>query len=262
MMAWRTMEWGAVARGMRPCALTMIGVDDRTAFEQTCTAAGLRTSLLTDAGRTCEMLVAHDGNVGAFEQAWSVGDHDRIGALLGYPPCCRAAFGRWRAEGYEVDPTWALYAGGQDRGELCTVEPLAMTTNVLLRWLHVVSIPHLPCTPNCVASADQAARWEQLGEELGFSDERQWTRDILSFPMEWSALHGIAEVKLPVLKFITRTDATATRFVVQWKGTVVPDEAQRGVRFPFRPNPRQPLTHSASFMRGSAHIAEVGPTRS
>ena len=43
--------------------------------------------------------------------------------------------------------------------------------------------------------------------------------------MSWSALHGIAEVKTPVLKASTRTDATAHEFIVRRHGRRLPAEA-------------------------------------
>lgn len=259
--AWRSMEWRAIARGLRRCALTRVAVDAREEFVQACTALGLQARPVTVAAKTAEMVVARGGDLESFERAWTLRDHDRIGLLLGYPACCRAAFVGWHAAGYEVDPTWALYAGPQHDGEICTVESPAAgadTANIFVRWLDVMAIPHIPCVPGCGASAEEAARWAQLGEELGFSAEQQWTREILSWPAEWSALHGIAEVKLPVLKFMTRTDATAIKYVVQWNGATVPSEAAQGVRFPFRPNPRRPMTRAASFTRGSMHIRRSG----
>ena len=61
-----------------------------------------------------------------------------------------------------------------------------------------------------------------------------WLEEILSWPASWSALHGIAEVKTPVLKASTRTDATAHEFIVRRHGPRLPAEAVAGLGFPFR----------------------------
>ncbi len=75
-------------------------------------------------------------------------------------------------------------------------------------------------------------------------------REILSWPAEWSALHGIAEIKTPVLKVSTRTDATAKKYVVRRQGEKYPAEGARGLGFPYS-QPRQPLvTLSPGFRRG------------
>lgn len=52
--------------------------------------------------------------------------------------------------------------------------------------------------------------------------------------MEWSALHGIAEIRTPIAKAVTRTDATAQKRVVCRRGRGYPAEGARGVVFPFR----------------------------
>jgi hypothetical protein len=66
-----------------------------------------------------------------------------------------------------------------------------------------------------------------------------WLQQILSWPMSWSALHGIAEVKTPVLRYVRDTVATGDRLTVQWLGTVMPQTAARGLTFPFRLRPQR-----------------------
>ena len=75
----------------------------------------------------------------------------------------------------------------------------------------------------------------------------EWIEEILNWPASWSALHGIAQVKTPVLKVSTRTDATAHEFVVRRPGRRMPDEAAAGLVFPFRTPERPGVTHSMAF---------------
>ena len=106
------------------------------------------------------------------------------------------------------------------------------------------AVPHLPCSFACGASVDFANRLMALGRELGHGAEMEWLEEILNWPASWSALHGIAEVKTPVLKASTRTDATAHEFVVHRRGRRVPDEAAAGLGFPFeRPIDRASRIH-------------------
>jgi SAM-dependent methyltransferase len=58
-------------------------------------------------------------------------------------------------------------------------------------------------------------------------------REVLSWPAEWSALHGIAEIRTPVFKLAVDTDATATSCVVRVRGSLWPDGAARGLRYPY-----------------------------
>jgi hypothetical protein len=77
-----------------------------------------------------------------------------------------------------------------------------------------------------------------------------WIEEILNWPASWSALHGIAQVKTPVLKVSTRTDATAHEFIVRRPGRRMPAEAAAGLSFPFRSPERPGVTHSMAFVRG------------
>ena len=43
----------------------------------------------------------------------------------------------------------------------------------------------------------------------------QALREILNFPLEWSSLHGIAEIINPIFKISTRSDATKYRYTIR-----------------------------------------------
>jgi 2-polyprenyl-3-methyl-5-hydroxy-6-metoxy-1,4-benzoquinol methylase len=107
--------------------------------------------------------------------------------------------------------------------------------NILWRWLGVRAVPHLPCRFDCAATIEFAECLLALARNNGYSQEAEWIEEILTWPVEWSALHGIAEIKSPLMKLSTRTDATAGKWVVQWAGTDYPKEGAVGLHFPFRP---------------------------
>jgi hypothetical protein len=77
-----------------------------------------------------------------------------------------------------------------------------------------------------------------------------WMLQILDWPVEWSALHGIAEIKTPILKVSTCTDATPCKYTVRYKGRSTPPEAAQGLRFPFLMSSSPVVTESAGFKRG------------
>jgi hypothetical protein len=91
--------------------------------------------------------------------------------------------------------------------------------------------------------------------------EMEWLEDILSWPAEWSALHGIAELKTPILKMTTRAEATAWKDVVRWNGSRYPDEGARGVNFPYQAPNRCVVSSSRGFERGLRHIEVMLPDR-
>jgi hypothetical protein len=149
------------------------------------------------------------------------GDDNTVGELLGYPSCCRAFFAR----------TWGA-------GALDTTQQMAgdgtgpIQCNILGRWLGVRFVMHLPCSWTCDATVRNAARWLDLWPMVAHA----WATEILSWPAQWSALHGIAEVSFPVCKLSTRT-TPGIKGIVRRPG-IAPAEGATGSQFPFTAPPR------------------------
>ena len=201
------------------------------------------------------------GDVAALKAAIDGGDDPMMGRLLGFPECCIAFFRKtWVNDGC-VDTTWAMAANGgraEAGGYVLEIDAGApFQANILWRWVGPRAVPHLPCSFDCRATVDFANTLMALGRELGYGQEMAWLEEILSWPVSWSALHGIAEVKTPVLKVSTRTDATAHAFTVRRQGVLVPAEAATGLAFPFRTPGRPGPTHSLAFRKGLA--APIAP---
>jgi hypothetical protein len=202
-------------------------------------------------------VVGRPADVQAFRAAWTASDDEAIGRLLGYPECCRTFFRRVWVDDRMVDTTWpmARVSAGETNGarSLSVAGPAA--ANILWRWMGVRAVPHLPCRVDCEKTIALGERLVEVGWLSGHGAEMDWLLEILSWPVEWSALHGIAEVKTPVLKVSTRTDATASRYVVRREGTDYPAEGARGLQFPYRAPARAArFTGSASFRRGLSQV--------
>ena len=114
---------------------------------------------------------------------------------------------------------------------------------MLWRWLGVRAVPHLPCSIQCVRTRTLANAFSQALDEAGNANEARLIREILSWPVEWSALHGIAEVKTPILKFCVNTDSTASKFIVRYSGIGYPLSGASGTGFPYDRN----LIHPTSL---------------
>lgn len=269
--AWADLEWRSVATGMRRCALTSVSSEQLVSRSAAWAEAGLSTmpvamsgtspgyastSIAPRIGEPFEYRVAVGAlaDVTALKRAIDAGDDTTMGGLLGFPACCIAFFRTtWVDQGC-VDTTWAMAAndGRVDPGgrliEIAADAPFQ--ANILWRWVGPRAVPHLPCSSTCAATVALADALIALGREAGYATEMEWLEEILSWPVAWSALHGIAEIKTPVLKVSTRTDATAGEFVVRRPGGRVPPEAAAGLVFPFRAPARPGLTHSLAFRRG------------
>jgi hypothetical protein len=169
--------------------------------------------------------------------AWKAQDNNAIGRILGYPKCCRAFFERvW---GPNVDTTWEMAIHTPNAamsGNKATIGDGTFSipaSNILLRWIGVRLVSHLPCSFNCAETLKVAQENWDLGKEE-FGEELLWIQEMLSWPIEWSALHGIAEIKTPILKISTRTDATPEKYTVRYMGNTYPLHGARGNVFPYR----------------------------
>jgi hypothetical protein len=187
-----------------------------------------------------------------FKDAWDAGTSAEIGKLLGYPPCCHEFFRLVWVEQGLVDTTWpmAVATAAPPEGTRTIEVTGPPESNILWRWLGVRAVPHLPCRFDCQNSVELARKYLEVGTKAGFQAELDWLLAILSWPVEWSALHGIAEIKTPVLKVSTLTDATARKYVVKRKGDAYPLEGAQGLSFPYRLPTRPILTASRGFQRG------------
>lgn len=175
-------------------------------------------------------------------------DDAAVGDMLGYPTCCTEFFRKQWVDNKMLDLTWpaALSRVRVSDGNLVEVTP-TLHANIILRWLGVRFIFHMPCSFSCEESVKLGENHEALGRLLGFNEEMNWIREMLSWPVEWTALHGIAIITTPVCKIITRTDATADKYIVQIQGTEYPREGARGIVFPFRDD--QPIITTQVWRR-------------
>jgi hypothetical protein len=137
----------------------------------------------------------------------------------------------------DEDPVWRLAAltpgvRAADEGRGLTVTG-GWASNPLLAPVGLAMMSLWPQSFACPA-------WEAEGEALlasahahGRAQAIGHLQDALSWPASWSALHGVAEVKTPVFRFIRDTAPTAQRLILHRLGAGMPEAAARGLGFPF-----------------------------
>lgn len=267
--AWSEIEWRAVSAGARRCAILRIAPPEFLEQAPRWLEAGL-TSLPIDligdpgpyssaaspvkAGEPFVMVLVLGSlaDVGEFRDAWEAADQEKIGTLLGYPACCREFFRQVWVELGMTDTTWptAMNSEPEREGERAVVVDGPPQANILWRWMGVRAAPHLPCSFGCEETVAFADRLIEIGRACGFQKEMDWMLEILDWSVQWSALHGIAEIKTPVLKVSARTDATPVDYVVRRPGGSRPQEGARGLDFPYRRVRSRRLSGSTGYKRG------------
>lgn len=273
--AWQEAEWRSVACGLRQAAHLFVSPEALPPLSQKMAKEGLLVSLLGEVG-TCHNAyqsvqttpqpgqpflhrvgVCRPPDAAGLSAAFRAGDEEATGRYLGYPVCCTRFFLRvWVKERF-IDTTWPMAAataggpnddGDDGRTDIFVDQP--PEANLLLRWLGVRPVFHLPCRFDCPATIEVGKRLIALLRELGSGQEADWLRSMLSWPIEWSACHGIAEIKTPVVKIIACTDATAGMYKVRYAGRAYPAEGAQGLGFPYRQPGRLRVLQSESFQRG------------
>jgi 2-polyprenyl-3-methyl-5-hydroxy-6-metoxy-1,4-benzoquinol methylase len=265
--AWLQMEWLSVTAGLRECGLIWVSPSLLPTLIPMWEAARLSAAQLVveDAGLQADtadlicIIVGSLDKIAEFRAAWEQRDHETVGRLLGYPACCRAFFREVWVEQQYIDTTWSMSENsrasvGPDAVRIALPREIPPLANILWRWAGVRAVPHLPCRFDCLHSIEFGKEMLEIGRKAGFGEEVDWISEILSWPVEYSALHGIAEVKSPVMKISTRTDATAGKCVVQWEGRSYPGEGAVGLHFPYQAPAKPMLTRSPGYQRGLANV--------
>jgi hypothetical protein len=251
----KEIEWRAVAAGIRLCALAFLRSDalheqnlrlaehGLVAEQVQLHAAGespyvnRARSPRNGESSVSRIVIGRPADTFRFRTAWLANDNSQIGEMLGYPECCRQFFLKFWVNQRCVDTTWPMALGSSAAQFSTLIEVTGPpAANILWRWVGVRAVPHLPCSFHCAATVDFAERLRHCAEEIGVAEPLIWQDRILSWPVEWSALHGIAEIKTPILKVTTQTDATAGKYVVRWLGWNYPDEGVKGLNFPYPPD--------------------------
>jgi 2-polyprenyl-3-methyl-5-hydroxy-6-metoxy-1,4-benzoquinol methylase len=209
-------------------------------------------------------VIARNGDAEMFAEASRAHDDDFIGELLGIPACCRAFFIEVWHRQKMIDTTWHMALNSLAFVDDPTVAHNSIITggrpetNVLLRWLGIRLVPHLPCSFYCRESIRFARRLSEMAVQAGYIAGISNAWEMLSWPIEWSALHGIAEIRTPVFKLSVDTDATGGNYRVQLNGSRYPEDAERGLRFPYIQNEGNSGTHSLVQLRASDDVVKDG----
>jgi hypothetical protein len=110
-------------------------------------------------------------------------------------------------------------------------------------------VPHLPCSLTCEATAAFGEQFRKLLMR-DYPREASWMDELLDSPIEWSAYHGIGEIKHPLFKVSVKTDPTAERIVVQRQSVAYPERGERGNEFPYvRHVPKKATTSELKLVR-------------
>lgn len=134
-----------------------------------------------------------------------------------------------------VDPIWRLAAATPGAAVLDDGMRVAgdWASNPLLAAVGLAAVAPWPESFDDPAAVAAGVELRLLAEQHGYGAAIDDLREILSWPVAWTSLHGVAEVKTPVFRYVRDAPPLARRQVVHRAGTAMPDNAPRGIGFPF-----------------------------
>ena len=165
---------------------------------------------------TYKVAVGRLKDVSTFIQAYEERDNKAVGALLDYPECCTEFFQRTWVEEQWIDTSLPM---ADSRTYFTSWSPYC---NILLRWLGLRYVSHLPCNFNCEATKLIGKNYHQLAHDIGHRTLGDALYNLLELPVEWSGLHGIGLVETPYLRVEFRTDMLKEKHVIKLAGDTKP----------------------------------------
>ena len=241
---WARLEVLSIVAGVRAAALQWIDNAELPMFAHWCISLGF-VGLPLPSGRQSHnqtgrypVVVGSPQTVQEFARVWRKADYVGQGRLLGYPSCCIARFCMlWRDNGIE-DCVWPMTLHAQPSSDHASRRAADIVApaeaNAIWRCLGLRLVPHLPCSWTCDDTASLGRAMRLVARHAGYGAEFTVLKYVLSWPLAWSMLHGIAEVLSPIVRFSCQTDATGQKRNLRYFGRLIaPDGAPASREFPF-----------------------------
>jgi hypothetical protein len=253
---WPLVERASVFEGLRPGALQSVQPPQLPVLQAECFAHNTLMTIVGiegaheaygnaavpyTPGQPCVLRVFIGPKPKTFLAAWQAGNQRVIGQALGFPECCVQFFERyWQHDGWR-DLTYPMLESQHEH---------RITNNVLLKALGVRPVFHLPCSFTCQESRDIGEQILALMILLGHAQEEAWLRELLSMPMEWTSLHGVAIVVTPLFKIVYASDPLPTKATLRLQSDAYPVYGARGNTFPFETVTPVPVPLVKRFQNG------------
>jgi radical SAM protein with 4Fe4S-binding SPASM domain len=198
-------------------------------------ANALPTAIPTrpDARGTALIVAGDERTIRRALTAWETGAIEELQLLLDVPSCCAA-----HAMGRGADATiedsihrLTLHSNTATISESVPFHPL-------LCHLGLSVLPIFPCRLDCAGALEAADRFLRIGRAAGFSEQVRDLYEVLSWPLSWTELHGVTEVKTPVFRFCDLSERDLGPKRILRAGTGQVKFAGVGLNFPFETSRR------------------------
>jgi uncharacterized protein len=195
-------------------------------------------STMPGVNRTAIILAGDRPIVTRAVAAWSSGKVEEWHSLLDLPSCCLAQAIGHDGEAVIEDCIHRLTSHWLPPSGI----PESIPFHPLLSHLGLSVLPIFSCRLDCTAALEAAHRFLSIGTAAGFEKEAADLREVLSWKLSWSELHGVTEVKTPVFKFCHSSERDFGPKLIFRAGSGQVDFAGVGLAFPFDDSRRSKQT--------------------
>lgn len=225
----------------RGCAVRRIS---RTQYESLAALAaelGIGSAMLPDGvlpgavstrsggGRSGILITGPRDLVAAAAAAATAGDTSAFLGRLALPVCCLKHALKQPISGGLEDRVRSLAARGNGEATVGA----AIEFHPLLLHLGLSVFPIIPCDFSCGCAMESTDALTRIAEEAGMQEEVAWLRECSRWALSWSTLHGITEIKTPLLKLCIQSTSDPGRIQILREGNVRVPLGASGLSFPF-----------------------------
>jgi len=153
-----------------------------------------------------------------FQIANDSGDHITQGRMLSYPRCDTNFFmDVWNK--VSVDPIYEIAVNTE--GSVVTGNTVETQVhpycNQMLRYVGIRITPHLPCSDLCEETIKLGKKWYSIMKKID-KEAAEWAYELLSMPLVWDCLKGVAIIDTDLFRLVTNSDGTPEKKIVKSTG--------------------------------------------
>jgi len=180
-------------------------------------------------GKSSLLITGANDDVSAAISAFSTGDINSLLKRLDLPSCCLNHAMQAASKATSHQDIIALAKG---KSGIAIVEE-GIRFHPLLLDMGLSVLPIVPCSFSCQNAANSVEAILQLAHDAGMEEEVGWIRECLAWPLSWSSLHGIIEIKTPLFKLsVPSVGLLANTKILRKSNEKVPLGAL-GLNFPY-----------------------------
>lgn len=223
----------AVAEGLVTVSIVRTPPSELFGIHQYAAKLGLQLKALPGGeGRYDRLVVGTDLHVRRFYEVFERQQVEQMYTLLGIPSCCQKGMQGRVTDSF--DPLWDLQDMFTEMAELHMELRCHKVLNSLLRPIGIDLLGYIPCSHQCTESEMIGESKLAIGKEADMHNEIAWLEEILDWPAEWTALHGIAELKTGIMKVSTSSFHTTDKVTIRYFGGRKDVDAAKGKSFIFQ----------------------------